>query len=94
MRGYLTAEDRFLHMGMDHHLFVTKIETVENEFRFEVTRVKPGGNAPETVFEKMVNFSAALVHRPDTPLDQLIARELDAVRETVLGDETLHAHDP
>jgi len=94
MRGHIIIEDRFLHMGTDHRLFVTGIENEENEFRFEVTRIPPGGDAPETVFEKLVNFSAKLAQCPDTTLDQLVNAELIAVRSAVFGDEDLHVHDP
>ena len=94
MRGHIIAEDRFLHLGTDHHLFVTRIENEENKFRFEVTRIPPGGDVPETVFEKLVNFSAELSQRPNTTLDQLVTAELAAVRNAVFGDEDLHVHDP
>jgi hypothetical protein len=94
MRGHIITEDRFLHLGTDHRLFVTEIENVENEFRFEVTRIPPGGDAPETVFEKLVNFSVQLAQCPDTTIDQLVNAELTAVRNAVSDDEDLHAHDP
>jgi len=94
MRGHIIAEDRFLHLGIDHHLFVTGIDNVENEFRFEVTRIPPGGDAPETVFEKLVNFSAKLAQRPNSTIDQLVTAELAAVRSAVFVDEDLHVHDP
>ncbi|MCF7863268.1 MAG: hypothetical protein K9L89_00580 [Kiritimatiellales bacterium] len=94
MRGHIIAEDRFLHQGIDHHLFVTGIENEENEFRFEVVRIPPGGAASETIFEKLVNFSEDLAHCPNTTLDQLVTAELSNVRHAVFGDEDLHRHDP
>jgi hypothetical protein len=94
VRGHIIAEDRFLHLGTDHHLFVTEIENEENEFRFKVTRIPPGGAALETVFEKLVNFSPELAQRPDTTIDQLITSELAVIRNAVFADEDLHVHDP
>ena len=60
MRGHIIAEDRFLHQGIDHHMFVTGIDNTENEYRFEVRRILPGGDQPETEFEKTLDFSARL----------------------------------
>jgi hypothetical protein len=94
MRGHIVAEDRFLHQGIDHHLFVTGIEAVENEYRFEVTRVPPGGAVAETVFEKLIDFSAPLAQDSGTSIDQLIATELIAIKSIVNADEDLHVHDP
>ena len=94
MRGHIVAEDRFLHQGIDHHLFVTQIENEENEYRFEVTRIPPGGATPETVFEKLVDFSSRLKQGRDLTLEQLIAAELSSVRDAVFADEDIHAHDP
>ena len=94
MRGHIVAEDRFLHQGIDHHLFVTGIENVENEYRFEVTRIPPGGETPETIFEKLVNFSAELSQSPNASLDDLMTAELSAIKIAVYGDEDLHVHDP
>ena len=56
MRGHIIAEDRFLHQGVDHHVFVTGIESMENEYRFEVRRIPPGRAEPETEFEKTIDF--------------------------------------
>ena len=94
MRGHIVAEDRFLHQGIDHRLFVTGIENEEHEYRFEVTRILPGGETAETVFEKLVNFSDELSKSPNTTLDQLIASELTVVKSAVNADEDLHVHDP
>ena len=94
MRGHIVAEDRFLHQGIDHHLFVSGIENVENEYRIEVTRIPPGGEVPETIFEKLVNFSAELSQSPNVSLDDLMTAELTAVKTAVYGDEDLHVHDP
>ncbi len=94
MRGHIIAEDRFLHQGIDHHLFVIGIENGENEFRFEVTCIPPGGDTPETVFERIVDFSTQLTQYPDTTIDQLISAELTAVRNSVFACEDLLSHDP
>ena len=94
MRGHILTEDRFLHQGITHHLFVTGIENAENEYRFEVTRIPPGGEAPETVFEKLVDFSDQLKQGLDLTLEQLIANELSSVRDAVFAEEDIHAHDP
>jgi hypothetical protein len=94
MRGYIIAEDRFLHQGIDHHLFVTGIENEEYEYRFEVTRIPPGGETPETIFEKIVNFSSELARTPNTPLGDLMIAELSSIKAAVYGDEDLHIHDP
>ena len=50
MRGHIIAEDRFLHQGIDHHLFVTQADGAEHEYRFEVRRVAPGADRAETVY--------------------------------------------
>ncbi len=94
MIGHIIAEERFLHQGVDHHLFVSAIEGAENEFRFEVRRIPPGGTEPSTVFEKTVDFTALLDQCPNTTLDQLIAAELAAARCEVNSEEEIHAHDP
>jgi hypothetical protein len=94
MRGHIIAEERFRHMGIDHHLFVTGIEQLEHEYRFEVTCIPPGGDEPKTVFEKLVNFSDELAQCPGTTIDQLINAELTSVRNAVNSDEDLHTHDP
>jgi hypothetical protein len=94
MRGHIIVEDRFFHQGIDHHVFVTGIEGVENEYRFEVRRVPPGSDQPETEFEKTINFSARLAQAPDTTIEQLITVELNAIKKAVNDEEDIHAHDP
>ncbi len=94
MRGHIVAENRFLHQGIDHHLFVTSIEATANEYRFEVTRVPPGGAMTETVFEKLIDFSNQLGQSPETSIGQLIDAELIAIKDIVNADEDLHVHDP
>ena len=94
MRGHIIAEERFLHQSIDHHLFVTASDDAENECRFEVRRILPGGGEPETVFEKTIDFSAHLEQSPGTTIDKLIHNELEAVKKSVNEEEDLHAHDP
>jgi len=94
MRGHIIAETQFLHQGIDHHAFVTAIENAENEYRFEVRRVAPGGDHPETIYEKIVDLSHELTQCPNTTIDQLINAELDTIRQKVNAEEDIHAHDP
>jgi len=94
MRGHIITEDRFLHQGIDHHLFVTGIEAVENEYRFEVTRIPPGGDRSETVFEKTIDFSEALSLSKTDSIAQMIEAELVSIKVLVNTDEDLHVHDP
>ena len=94
MRGHIIAEERFLHQGVDHHLFVTGIDDAENEYRFEVRRIPPGSDQPETVFEKTIDFSAPSDQRPAEPIDKLIHIELEAIKKTVNEEEDIHTHDP
>lgn len=94
MIGHIVAEDRFLHQGVDHHLFVTRSETNENEFRFEVRCIPPGRSEQETIYERVVDFTEMLAQCPNTTVDQLIDAELTAVRLEVFADEAPHAHDP
>ena len=94
MRGHIIAEDHFLHQGVDHHLFVTSIEHAEHEHRFEVRRILPGNDMPETEFEKTVDFSALLSQCANTTIDQLIEAELVAIKRSVKAEEEIHAHDP
>ncbi len=93
MRGHIIAEERFLHQGVDHQMFVTGIEGAEHEYRFEVRRIAPGGDLPETVFEKIADLSEALAQGTGTS-DQLINTELCAIRKAVTDEEDIHAHDP
>lgn len=94
MIGHIIEEERFLHQGIDHHLFVTRSEENENEFRFEVRRIPPGGDHQETLFEKIVDLSAELAQCPNTTMDQLITAELESIKHDVLVEEDIHAHDP
>ncbi len=94
MRGHIIAETQFLHQGIDHHLFVTAIENAEHEYRFEVRRIAPGADHPETVFEKVVDLSAELAQCPNTTIDQLINAELSSIKHEVNIEEDIHAHDP
>ena len=94
MRGHIIAEERFLHQGIDHHVFVTELEGVENECRFEVRSIPPGGDHPETGFEKTIDFSERLSQQNGTSLEQLIQAELSHIRQAVIEDEELHSHDP
>ena len=94
MRGHIIAEDRFLHQGTDHHLFVTGINDAEYEYRFEVRRIPPGSDQYETEFEKTVDFSSQLAKAPGTSVEELIQAEIQAIRQSVNDEEDIHAHDP
>lgn len=94
MIGYIVAEERFLHQGIDHHLYVTRSDENGNEFRFEVRYIPPGTDEYETLYERMVDFTDQLEQCPNTNIDQLINAELAAIRLEVLADEEIHAHDP
>lgn len=94
MRGHIIVEDRFLHQGIDHHLFVTAGDGAEHEYRFEVRCNLPGSDHPKTVFEKTEDLSAQLAQCPNTTIDQLIDAELTAVRNAVTAEEDIHANDP
>lgn len=94
MRGHIIAEDRFLHQGIDHHLFVTTSDGAMHEFRFEIRRIQPGGTQPETIFEKTEDLSGQLAQCPNTTIDQLITAEMAAVKRAVFDDEDRHVHDP
>lgn len=94
MRGHIIAEDRFMHQGIDHHLFVTQADSTEHEYRFEVRRTAPGDDRAETVFEKTEDLSALLAQCPNTTIDQLINAELRAIKKSVSTEEDLHANDP
>jgi len=94
MRGHIIAEERFLHQGIEHHLYVTASDGAEHEYRFEVRRLPAGGDHRETVFEKTEDLSEQLIQCPNTTVDQLIYAEMTAVRRAVLEEEDLHAHDP
>jgi hypothetical protein len=94
MRGHIIVEDRFMHQGIDHHLFVTASDGAEHEYRFEVRRTAPGGDHPETIFEKTENLASLLATCPNTTIDQLITAELQAIRKNVNEEEDIHANDP
>lgn len=94
MVGHIIVEDRFLHQGIDHHLFVTRSESNGNEFRFEVRCIPPGKSEFESIYERIVDFTAMLAHCPNTTVDQLIDAELTSVRLEVFAEEAPHAHDP
>jgi hypothetical protein len=94
MRGHIIAEEQFLHQAIEHHLFVTAIEGAKNEYRFEVRRIPPGRDEPETIFEKIENLSGQLAQCPNTTIDQLINAELCTIKKAVSSEEDIHAHDP
>jgi hypothetical protein len=94
MRGHIVEEDRFLHQGIDHHLFVTAADGTEREYRFEVRRIAPGGADTETIYEKIVDFSPQLTQTPSISIEQLIQAELQTIKEAVNAEEDIHAHDP
>ncbi len=94
MRGHIVTEDRFLHQGIDHHLFVTRSEENENEFRFDVRCMQPGAEKHETIYERTVDFSDMLEQCPGTAIDHLIDAELTAIRLEVFAAEAPHANDP
>ena len=94
MRGHIIAEDRFLHQGVDHRLYVTVSDGAECEYRFEVRRIPAGGDHQEVLFEKTEDLSQQLAQCPNTTIDQLIHAEMAAVRKAVFAEEELHANDP
>ena len=94
MRGHIIAEDRFLHQGIDHCLFVTGIEEAGHEYRFEVRCIPPGGEHSETEYEKIIDFSPRLAQNPGISIDELIKAELQAIKKSVIDEEDIHAHDP
>jgi hypothetical protein len=94
MRGHIIAEDRFLHQGVDHHLFVTGIDDTPYEYRFEVRRIPPGSDQYETEFEKTVDFSSQFEQTPKPPIEELIRAEIQTIKQAVNDEEDIHAHDP
>ncbi len=94
MIGHIVVEDRFLHQGIDHHLFVTQSEENEYEFRFEVRCIPQGKAEYESVYERVVDLTDMLAQCPNTTVNQLIEAELSSVRLEVFADEAPHAHDP
>ena len=91
MRGHIITEERFLHQNIDHHLFVTASDGAEHEYRFEVRRIAPGADHPETIYEKIEDLSA---HAEQSPIEQLIGNELLAIKNSVISEEDIHANDP
>lgn len=94
MRGHIIAEDRFLHQGMDHHLFITQADGAENEYRFEVLRMKPGNDRPKTIYEKTEDLSPWLVKDPTANIGELLCDEISIIKKEILAEEDIHAHDP
>ncbi|MBN2163575.1 MAG: hypothetical protein JXR25_16475 [Pontiellaceae bacterium] len=94
MIGKLIKEERFLHQGIDHHLFAAQSEQNPHEVRFEVRCIPPGADTFETVYERIVDFSDLVTECPDTPLSRFIEAELAAVRLEIFAEEAPHAHDP
>lgn len=94
MRGHIIAEERFLHQGKDHHLYVSRIEHAELEYRFEVRQVLPEEGRALPEFEKIIDFSAQLRACPNTTIDQLICAEITAIKHTILEEDRIHVHDP
>lgn len=94
MRGQIVTEDRFLHQGIDHHLFVSRSEENENEFRFDVRCLPAGTDRHETIYERTVDYSDMLHQCSDNTIDQLIEAELAAIKLKVFADEARHANDP
>jgi hypothetical protein len=94
MRGHIIAEDRFLHQGVDHHLFVTQADGAEYEYRFEVRSIVPGNAHPETAYEKTVDLSVWLKKDPATNIGELLCDEITIIKKEVFAEEEIHAHDP
>ena len=94
MIGHIIAEDRFLHQGIDHHLFVVRGEENENEFRFEVRCIQPGKTEQETIYERTIDFTDLLAECPANNVVELISAELASIRLKVFADEAPHANDP
>lgn len=94
MRGHIIAEDRFMHQGIDHHLFVTQADGAEHEYRFEVRRVAPGADHAETVYERTEDLSSRLAGEPETAVGEALCAQLGLIKKEVFDEEDLHAHDP
>lgn len=95
MRGHIIVEDRFLHLGIDHHLFVTASDGAEHEYRFEVRRIAPGADHPETIYEKTENLAAWLERAPTTSAGELLCEEITLIKAKIMDEEDeIHAHDP
>lgn len=94
MRGHIIAEKQFLHQGIEHHVFVTALENAENEYRFEVQRTPLGDDHPETIYERIVDFSYELSQNSDTTNDELMDITIAIIKNEVFVEEDIHAHDP
>jgi hypothetical protein len=94
MRGHIIAEDRFLHQGIDHHLFVTQADGTENEYRFEIRRIAPGAELPETIYEKTEDLTSWLTKDPKASIGELLCEEISIIKEELFAEEALHANDP
>ncbi|MDF7807424.1 hypothetical protein P4E94_08240 [Pontiellaceae bacterium B12219] len=94
MRGHIITEDRFLHQGIDHHLFVTKADGAENEYRFEIRCIPPGAEQPETIYEKTEDFSAWINTDPTTVIGELLCEEMSTIKQKIFAEEALRANDP
>lgn len=94
MRGHIIAEDKFMHQGIDHHLFVTQADGAQNEYRFEVRRIAPGADHAETIYEKTEDLTPWMEQDPNAEIGQLLCNELGVIKKEVFAEEDLHAHDP
>ena len=94
MRGHIIAEDRFLHQGIEHHLFVTQVDGAEYEYRFAVKRMAPGADHPETMYEKVEDLSSRFSKNAELEIGELLCNELGAIKKEIFEEEELHAHDP
>lgn len=92
MRGHIIAEDKFMHQGIDHHLFVTQSDGAEHEYRFEVRRIAPGADQAETIYEKTEDLSKWVAK--DNDIGELLCDELTLIKKEVFAEEDLHANDP
>jgi hypothetical protein len=94
MRGHIIAEDKFMHQGIDHHLFITQADGAENEYRFEVRRIAPGGDHPETIYEKTEDLTRWVERDPKTDIGELLCDEITIIKKEIFVEEDLHANDP
>jgi hypothetical protein len=94
MRGHIIAEDKFLHMGIDHHLFVMQVDGAEHEYRFEVRRTAPGAVDAETIYEKTEDLSDRLSGASETDIGEILSSELAVIKQEIFDEEDLHIHDP
>ncbi|MDZ8118126.1 hypothetical protein [Pontiella agarivorans] len=92
MRGHIIAEDKFIHLGNDHHLFVTQADGAENEYRFEVRRIAPGADHPKTIYEKTEDFTRRI--SKENAIGELLCEEMGIIKNKIFAEEELHTHDP